>query len=661
MGGRICAVPILRVHTAILRGNMHVDFSHALEHAVVVLPIIVALGIAAQILASRLKVPAILPLLLTGFLVGPLLHVINPGTVLGSGLQTLTSLAVAIILFEGGLTLKFSDIAGHGQAVTRLISVGALLTWVLAAVGAHFIMGLGWGVAALFGALVIVTGPTVIAPLLQNVRPNPRVAGVLRWEGILIDPIGVLAAAIAFEWLRASTGSDALTATLLHMGGFIGVGAIFGVVMGLAMIWALRHERIPDHLVNPAVLAWVLLAFGLTDIFVPESGLLAVTIMGMMAANLNIPRLGELLHFKEEVVVILLSTIFVALAANVPREALLAVFQPGPLLLLLFMLLIVRPASVFISTIGSNLSVRERAFISYVGPRGIVAAAVSALFASRLTELGIEGGQSLLTLVFTVIVGTVILVSLTAKPVARALGVAEAEPNGFLLVGAHPWARDIAQALKAEGVDVVLADTNRGNVTQAKVEGLGVHYGSLLSEAADRLPLEGIGNLLALTPSDEANTLSARKYEKAFGRPHVFQLQPEGENSRIQMKDGYTAASAFAGGPTFGQLQALYEAGARVKRTRLTEAYTLSDYLRDLPQNALLLLQGREGRFRTVTGLPDTAPAGSVMLALVPPVSTPDQVPQSHASERAEQPKFASTQPEATTNVADPGGMEDES
>lgn len=633
---------------------MQIDFAHALEHAVVVLPIIVALGLGAQILASRLKIPAILPLLLIGFLVGPLLHLISPGTVMGSGLQTLTSLAVAVILFEGGLTLKFSDIAGHGRAVTRLISVGALVTWVLAAAGAHYITGLDWGVAALFGALVIVTGPTVIAPLLQNIRPNARVGGVLRWEGILIDPVGVLAAAIAFEWVRSSSGGEALTATLTHFATFMGVGTAFGVVMGLMMIWALRREIIPDHLVNPAVLAWVLLAFGLTDIFVPESGLLSVTIMGMMAANMQIPRLGELLHFKEEVVVILLSTIFVALAADVPAESLRAVFQPAPLLLLLFMVAVVRPVSVFISTAGSSLNRKERAFISYVGPRGIVAAAVSALFASRLTELGIPGGEQLLTLVFTVIVGTVILASLTAKPVARALGVAQAEPDGFLIVGAHAWAREIAQALKSEGADVILADTNRANITQAKVDSLAAHYGSLLSDAADRLPLEGIGHLLALTPNDEANTLTARRYERSFGRGNVFQLQPKGKNSRTQMKENYSANSAFAGAPTFNDLQQMFRSGARIRRTRLTENYSLAQYLRELPEQAVLLLYGREGQFQVATGIPETAPAGTVMIALVPPEGSVTP-PLDHHPEREQKQHSQTT---GTTNVADPEQMD---
>ncbi|WP_261663234.1 cation:proton antiporter [Deinococcus sp. Marseille-Q6407] len=599
---------------------MQIDFAHALNQAVVVLPIIVALGLGAQILASRLRIPAILPLLLIGFLAGPLLHLINPGAVLGSGLQTLTSLAVAVILFEGGLTLKFSDIAGHGRAVTRLISVGALLTWVLAATGAHYITGLSWNVAALFGALVIVTGPTVIAPLLQNIRPNPRVAGVLRWEGILIDPIGVLAAAIAFEWVRASSGNEALAATLTHFATFMGVGAAFGVVMGLIMIWALRREIIPDQLVNPSVLAWVLLAFGLTDIFAPESGLLSVTIMGMMAANMNIPRLGELVHFKEEVVVLLLSTIFVALAANIPEPALRAVFQPEPLLLLLFMMAVVRPISVFVSTRGSNLTLKERAFISYVGPRGIVAAAVSALFAGRLTEMGVAGGEQLLTLVFTVIVGTVILASLTAKPVARALGVAQAEPRGFLIVGAHSWAREIALALKEEGADVLLSDTNRANIAQARYEGLGGAYGSLLSEAADTLPLEGIGKLLALTSNDEANTLIARKYERTFGRSKVFQLQPGGSN-RTQIGETYSANSAFAPALTYRELDILFKQGARVRRTHLTDAYPLATYLAELPSGSVLLLYGQGDDFRVAAGFPELAPAGTVMIALVPPES----------------------------------------
>ncbi|MFC6591577.1 cation:proton antiporter [Deinococcus lacus] len=532
------------------------------------------------------------------------------------GLSAFTSLAVGIILFEGGLTLRLSDIAGHGRAVTRLISLGAVITWVLAAISAHFIVGLGWGVAALFGALVIVTGPTVIAPLLQNIRPNPKVAGVLRWEGILIDPVGALAAAIAFEWVRSSSG-EALSATLTHVAGFVGAGLATGLLLGGLLAWALRRERLPDHLVNPTVLAAALLAFGLSDALAPESGLLSTTVMGMLLANAKVPRTEELLHFKEELVVVLLSTIFVALAANVPTQALLNVFTPGPLLLLAALIVLVRPLSVLISTHGSGLTLRERLFISYVGPRGIVAAAVSALFASRLAEEGVPGADQLLTLVFAVIVGTVVLASLTAKPVAKALGVAQADPTGYLILGAHPLARHLAGFLKAEGTDVVLADTNAANIAQARAEGLAGYHGSLLSDAADSLPLEGLGTLLALTPNDEVNALTAQKYARIFGRQQVYQLAAGGAG-RTQLQEAQMAQPAFVGAPPFNQLQALWDAGARLERTEVGTPQQLSDYLAALPPGAVPLLLDQAGLFKPLRELPASALPGSILLTLVP-------------------------------------------
>lgn len=571
------------------------------DHPIVLVPIIVALGIFAQWIASRLRVPAILPLLLIGFLVGPLAHVLSPGAVLtGKGLSLMTSLAIAIILFEGGLTLRLADVSGHGRAVTRLISVGAVVTWVLATVAAHLITGLSWGVSTLFGALVIVTGPTVIAPLLRIIRPNAQVSSVLRWEGILIDPIGALAAALAFEWVKADTMNHALSATLGHVASFIGVGTALGLLMGGLLVMALRREWLPDHLINPGVLAWVLLGFGLSDAFAPESGLLTVTIMGVMLANMQVPQVAQVLHFKEEIVVILLSTIFVALAANIPTAALLAVFQPAPLLLLAAIILLVRPASVLLSTLGTSLSLRERLFISYVGPRGIVAAAISALFAEKLLALGAPGAEQLVTLVFAVIVGTVVLLSLSAKRVAQWLGVTEADPHGFLIVGADELARQIGNVLQQEGVRVVLADINPANVRQAKLDGLEAHYGNLLGSGADEVSLEGIGTLLALTPNDEANTLSAKKYEREFGRKNVYQLRPERSESRASVADAVRGITAFATAPSYPDLAERLRQGWRVKRTKLTEAYPLATFRQDNP-NAVLLLSGQGGVLNVVT------------------------------------------------------------
>lgn len=588
-----------------------------LDHAVVALPIIVSLGIFAQWIASRLQIPAILPLLIIGFIIGPSTHILNPTDALGKeGLSVMTSLAIALILFEGGLTLRFADIAGHGRAVTNLISTGALTTWVLAAIAAHLITGLSWEVSALFGALVIVTGPTVIAPLLRIIRPNATIGGVLRWEGILIDPIGALAAALAFEWVRADTDSGALSATISHMASFIGVGTAIGLVMGGLLVAALRRDWLPDHLINPGVLAWVLLAFGLSDVFAPESGLLSVTIMGVLLANANLSQIAEVLHFKEELVVILLSTIFVALAANISTEALLAVFQPAPMLLLASIILLVRPISVMVSSIGTNLSTPERMFISYVGPRGIVAAAISALFAQRLQDLGVAGGDQLVTLVFAVIVGTVILASLTAKPVAKLLHVVEAEPTGYLMIGAHPLSRSIARVLHEEGVQVLLVDTNASNIRQAKLEGLQTYYGNVLSSGADELSLEGIGNLLALTSNDEANTLSVRRYARQFGRKNVYQLRPRKEDGRMALKESVRGVTAFKRKPSYTDLEQYSRQNWRVRRTKLTESYTLADFRNDQP-DALILFVGTEGVFQ-VTSDPDIPSKNVTIISLGP-------------------------------------------
>lgn len=583
--------------------NRLLEASH---HATFALPLLVALGLGAQWLAAALKLPAILPLLLTGFLVGPLTGWLHPAQVLGkTGLSAMTSLAVGIILFEGGLTLNAKDVTGQGRTVLSLISLGAVLTWGLAAAAAHLITGLPWSIAALFGALVIVTGPTVIAPLLRNVRPNANVSSVLRWEGILIDPVGALAAAVAFEWIRAQGSGEAVAGILGHILAYGVAGSLVGLVMGYALSYALRRHWLPDHLINPMTLGWVLLGLALSNMLVEESGLLATTVMGMVIANTPVPHREGLLHFKEELVTVLLSTLFVALSANVAPESLRSMLTPQPLLLLLALVVLVRPISVLVSTWRSGLTLREKLFITYLGPRGIVAAAVSGLFAARLAELGVAGADTLVTLVFTVIVGTVVLASLSAKPVARALGVAGADPTGFLLVGAHPLARDLAHTLQEAQVPVTLADTNRDNVMQARMMGLRAHYGSPLSEhAADHLNLEGVGALIAMTPNDEANALAAHKFVKDFGRAGVYQLAPDRPDSRTQLADDATGRSAFitADGqnPTFEQVQRLYRTGAKVRRTKLTDSYSLSDYRRDHPE-ALLLLSGQEGLFKVVT------------------------------------------------------------
>lgn len=579
------------------------------------LPVIITLGIAAQLLASKARLPAILPLLLIGFAVGPLTGLIHPTKLFGGGLTPLVSLAVGVILFEGGLTLRLKEIRGQGGSVFRLVTLGAAVTWGLAALAATLLTGMPWNVAVLFGALVMVTGPTVIGPLLRGVRVTPNVERVLTWEGILIDILGALAALLAYEAVFRTAPGE----LLLQFTRFVLVGAAVGIPFGLLLAWALRHEFIPDHLINVTSLSLVFLAFGVSDHFAEESGLLATTLMGVVVANAGVPRGETLRTFKEELVVLLISVLFVVLAANVPRSALNATLELRNLAVLAALVLLVRPLSVFLSTLGSRLNWRERAFVAWTAPRGIVAAAVSSILALRLERAGVEGAGDLLPLVFTVIVGTGVLASLTSRPVARALLVAQPEPYGYLLLGAHPLARDLASVLQEEGVNVVLGDTNFDHVQVAKLRGLNAYYGSLVGERSDEeLDLSGMGRLIALTPNDEANALTALRYAKIFGHPSVYQLRPARANERNRVGRDRRAKIAFEGNPTYADLLKQYDGGQTVRRTTVTDQYPLSRYRADNP-GARVLLHGDDGVFEvTPEEVPDL-PSGTTIITLAPP------------------------------------------
>lgn len=489
---------------------------------------IVALGALAQWAAWRIRLPAILPLLLTGFLVGPVLGWIDPTALIGEELLfPLVSLAVGLILFEGGLTLTIPEVQGIRGVVVRLVSVGALITWFGGALAAYLLIGLPIGLATLFGALIIVTGPTVIGPLLRIVRPKARVANILKWEGVLIDAIGAMVAVLVFEFLLIETREVALGHTILSFLRFVLVGSAVGVAAGAALAWLLRRRKLPDYLINMVSLAFLFGAFAIASALAPEAGLLASVLMGMVIANLGVPNITYILSFKEDLTVLFISLLFIVLAANVELSQLAEALTLPGLLLLATVVLVIRPVSVFVSTLGSPLDLREKAYLSWIAPRGIVAAAVSSLFATRLQEAGFAEAGQLVTLVFLVIVGTVLLGSLTARPVAAALGVAEPVPQGFLVLGAHPFARKVAAFLGAQGIDVLLADTNGTNVAAARAEGLRAYHGNVLSDQVDdELPLSGVGRLLALTPSDESNTLAALKYAREFGSNNVFQLAP---------------------------------------------------------------------------------------------------------------------------------------
>jgi CPA1 family monovalent cation:H+ antiporter len=588
------------------------------SHPALAIAAVIALGAGAQWLSWRLRVPAILPLLSIGFLVGPVLGWLRPSEVFGDALlYPAVSLAVGLVLFEGGLTLRLSELHETRRVIVSLITVGALVTWLGSAAAAYWLGALPGPLALLFGALVIVTGPTVIGPLLRIVRPTARVANVLKWEGIIIDVVGAMVAVLVSEALLLGTTQSAPAHTVVLLGRFLVVGAAAGAVAGYALAWLLKRRAMPDYLINVVSLATLFTAFTLANVVTDESGLLAAVVMGVVLANLRVPNIGALLSFKEDLSVLFVSMLFVVLAANLQLASLAAELTWRGLALLLVLVLVTRPAGVLLSSLRSPLTWPERLFLSGIAPRGIVAAAVSSLFASKLTAAGFEQARSLPPLVFLMIVGTVLLASLSARPLGVRLGVAD--PQGFLILGADEVARTVARALHAQHIPVLLADTNWSHVTTARVEGLQAYYGSLLSDRSDdELRLSGIGRLLALTSNDEANALTALKYAREFGTANVFQLAPgRGGNDRGRLGGERRARLLVGDDVTFPRMRALVHAGAEVKRTELTERFGMADYLQRYG-SACVPLFVQQGKRIEVVAAGDAAPEpGSALFALV--------------------------------------------
>ena len=539
-----------------------------------VIAAVIVLGIAAQWLSWRLKLPSILALLVIGIVAGPVTDLLRPDEMFGDILFPMVSLGVALVLFEGGLTLRFSDLRGHGAAVSNLVSWGALLNWVLIAAGSWLVVGFSVEMALLFAALVVVTGPTVINPLLRTMRATPEVSQVLRWEGILIDPVGALLAVLVFQFIVAGTESY-----LLFLQS-IGVGALAGVVAAVTLGYLIRRHWIPEYLLNVVALAWVVLTFAGSNYLAHESGLLAVTVMGIWLGNIRGLDMSEVLSFKESLSILIISMLFIVLGARIDPADIIATGWSGVGVLLV--VLLARPIVVWACTLGGSYSWRERALVSWVAPRGIVAAAVSSLFALRLQDAGYAEAPLLVSYTFLIIIVTVVLQSFTARPLARLLGLVEAEPRGILIVGANPVARMIGKALLQQGFRVKLTDTTWSETQAARMDGLDTYYGDPVSAHADRqLELEGIGRLFAMSRRPALNTLAAVKFRREFGRNRVFTLrnaQEKDDSEKRRVAENLRAPRLFGEGVTLQKLSSLIAQGSEVKATLLSETFDMSAY-----------------------------------------------------------------------------------
>lgn len=501
---------------------------------------IIILGILAQWVAWKFKIPAILPLILIGLLVGPIAAAyinedgskwIEPvwngtkGLFPGDGLFYFVSLAISIILFEGGLTLKRSEIKNVGPVITKLITLGSAITFFSAGFLAHFLFNLSLDISFLFAGLIIVTGPTVITPILRNIPLKKDVSTVLKWESILIDPIGALVAVLVFEFISVGGDSGFTLTAVVEFGKIVLFGTTFGFTFAHALAYAINKNFIPHYLLNVVSLSTVLLVFIESEIFAHESGLLAVVVMGMVLGNGKLDNLKELLYFKESLSVLLISILFILLAANINIEDLMLLYTWKTVVLFAVVVFIIRPVSVFLCTIGSSLKFNEKVFISWVGPRGIVAAGIASLFGSKLLKQGVPGAEYITPLVFMIVLGTVLLNATTARPFSKLIGVFLKRSEGILIVGASEFSRIISRYLVDNGRHVVLIDSNQTKIQLAKDEGLEAINTDIYSDGLeDNIELNDVGFLMALTGSADINLYAINKFSSHFGESGAYRL-----------------------------------------------------------------------------------------------------------------------------------------
>jgi NhaP-type Na+/H+ or K+/H+ antiporter len=551
--------------------------THEIIHLVVV---IACTGVVAQWLAWRFRIPAIAILTAAGVILGPITGVLQPSESFGTLLTPFVQLAVAVILFEGGLNLHLHELKDAGAGVRRLITVGPILAFGLGSGAAHFIGGLSWPVALVFGAITIVTGPTVIMPLLRHARLRPRTASVLKWEGIVNDPVGALLAVVLFEYFTlADSGASGIGLVTKMIETIIAAG-VFGGLVGYLLGKAYPRGYFPEYLKGPAMLAAVLFVYAGANILHEEAGLVSATVLGLVMGNMNLPSIDELRRFKEYITVILVSGLFIVLTADL-NPGLLIDMNWRSWALLATLIFIVRPATVFAATYGAGLDREDRILIGWIAPRGIVAAAVAGAFSVRMVEAGYEDATILLPLVFALIILTVTLHGFSIGRLARYLGIASQKQNGIIIVGASPWTIDLASNLRELDIPVILVDGSWHRLRPARLAGIPIYFGQVVSASADEtLDLSSMGYLLAASDNDAYNALVCTRFGNEFGRSRVFQIpMPAADQHETKgLISALRGQSAFPDSALYEEILRRYFQGWRFQKTRFTDSYSYENY-----------------------------------------------------------------------------------
>lgn len=587
----------------------------------VTIALIGLLGIGAQWVAWRTGWPAIALMLVAGIVAGPVTGFIQPHQSFGPVLEPMISLAVAVILFEGGLSLDLRELRRTEGAVFRLAVIGVPVGWVLGAVACYYVAGLVWPVAILLGGILVVTGPTVVLPMLRQISLAPRPRAILKWEAIVNDPIGALCAVVTYEYLSHADQGTTIAGVVLTLLGAALVAALVGLAVAYAIGWLLPRGHVPEYLKAPVLLVAVIGTFVASNMIERETGLLAVTVMGVALANMGLTSFRDLQPFKENITVILVSGVFVLLSANLDLDVLRR-FEWRFFGFVLALLVLVRPAAVFASLAFSRVPWRERLFVAWIAPRGIVAVAISGLFALRLDDLGYTDGSTLVTISFAVVVATIVCHGFSAGTVARLLGLTQGGRRSLLIVGSTSWSRSLAEQLRQMEVPIVLTDTSRQRLRRPHQDGIPTFHGEILAEATeDHLDFGHFQALVATTDNEAYNALVCSEFAPELGRDSVYQLGGESDDELHALPDSLRGRSLFDTGTGIVELDERERAGWSFRKTRISERFDFEALKAILPDGADMLLLLRPNgaiRFFTHASRPVPEP-GDTVLSYAPP------------------------------------------
>lgn len=597
-----------------------------------VIMLIFVLGIGSQWVAWRYRIPAIVVMSITGLIAGPFLGLMNPEEDFGAIYDPIISVAVAIILFEGSLSLKFKELRGLGRPVFRIATVGALIAWILGSLTAHYVAGLSWAVAFVIGGLFIVTGPTVIMPLLRQSKLKPRPAKILKWEGIIVDPIGVLLAVFAFRIIEFITASNPEIKTLLLFFVTSLFAVLLGWALGRAVGWMFETGYVPEFLKSPVVFAVVIFCFTIVDELIHGTGLLSVTAMGMTLANMGISSVADMRHFKENVSLLLISAIFIMLSASLKVETLLEIFSPNIIGYVVLMMFAVRPLSIFISTIKTDLSLSERTLVGWIAPRGIVALTVSSYFGSKLLDAGYDA-EMLTTLTFALVFATVIAHGFSIGSLAKKLNLSMEGRPGTLLVGSNPFTVELAKSLEKAKVPVKIVDSSWEKLRVARQNGVPFYHGEMLSEQTeynlDTIPYD---YLLAATDHHSYNSLICTTFMPEYGRTNVFKVSPyeQLEVDANEMLDQVGGRTLFDQNVSLEHLNDKVRNGYIFRQTAITPQYSYEQYLQDQDDQAVrLYLIKPSGQIKFYSEEMRTVPEiGDIIVSLTPPIKEIKKIQQ---------------------------------